>query len=314
MYRGPIDIRTPGDPIRVATADGPAWVVRRRADVVAALSSPQLSACPRHARGDDYRGYDLPPAFRENIISAEPDDHRRLRRLIAPRMDEAAARRARPLFRAAAETTLAELPERFDLVRDFAGPYVAAATAAWLGLAEPLRERYLAWAGDLLRSERGRDTLPAMVALVEDIDLALGPMSPGETSAMTFYLLFVWYEICVNAVAAALLTGDPDEALRRHTPQTTAFRRFAIEDLGDIEQGQTVLLSLAAASADSPGGHVAFGHGPHRCPGQAIALAMMREAITAGKGGIEVRTVHARWVAGLRTYGPRDIEGRKRAV
>nr|BFE56165.1 hypothetical protein GCM10020063_006910 [Dactylosporangium thailandense] len=149
--------------MRVATDDGPAWLLRRRRDVVAALADPRLSPCPRHAAGADYRGYDLPPAFRETIISAEPDDHRRLRRLVSPLMDRAAAHRSRPRLRRAAEQALLAAGERFDLVQDFAGPYVAAATADWLGLPRAQREAYTAWANRVVgpgsATVRARDTL-----------------------------------------------------------------------------------------------------------------------------------------------------------
>ncbi|MFG2042254.1 cytochrome P450 [Dactylosporangium sp. NPDC048998] len=353
---GTNDLRTVGNPERITTADGSAWMLRRYHDVVTALTGNNLSACPRHAAGDDYRGYELPPAFQDNIISAEPEDHRRLRQLVAPLMDRSAAQSIRPALQRAAAGAFANASAlgRFDLVQDFTGPYVAAAAAAWLGLDGPQRADYLAWAARLVGPEwatlRGRDTLPTMVSLVEDLAnnpgdprstigrlLTMrdtGHMRATETTAMIFYLLFVWYEISVNAVTAAVIVasesdqGRPwtrhwrrhaDEALRRYTPQTIAFRRFAMEDQqtpsGVIKAGQTVFMSLAAANKDLSSDlqdadrrHLSFGYGAHRCPGQSIALAIIREALAVAGDAKEIHLQSIVWTAGLRTYGARQIE------
>ncbi|WP_433605484.1 cytochrome P450 [Dactylosporangium sp. CA-139114] len=349
--------RAVGDPVRVTTADGPAWILRRYDDVVAGFTSTDLSTCPHLATGEDYRGYDLPPAFRDNIISSPPADHRRVRRLIAPLMDRSAAQAIRPALQRTAREVFEQASTHgtFDLIRDFAGPYVAASTAAWLGLERQLRNTYLAWAAQLVGPQwatlRGRDTLPTMAALVEEatttpskpgtvIDRLLamrdsGQMRPAETTAMVFYLLFVWYEISVNAVAGAVIVASEsddhgswsrrwrrhaDEALGRYTPQSIAFRRFASNEqrVGSavIEAGQTVLLSLAAANKDlrdaaSPRGlHVSFGYGPHRCPGQSIALAVIREALTVAQVIAELDLSNVAWTPGLRAHGPRQIQAR----
>ncbi|HTJ36246.1 MAG TPA: hypothetical protein VL738_23775 [Dactylosporangium sp.] len=318
-------LHTPGEAVRIDTPDGPAWVLRRLADVRDASTDPRLSPCPRHAAGGDYRGYDLPPEFRDNIISAEPADHRRVRALVAPLMDRAAANRLAPALRDAAGRALARAGGEFDAVADYAGPYVADAVAGWLGLPPHIREPYLAWAARITgpgwADVRARDTLPGMLAMVRDLAATgahallehrdAGRLSSGETSSMLFYLLFVWYEVCVDAIAEVLAGGGLDETLAAHAPQVTAFRRFATEDVAiggtTIRAGQTVLYSLRAASADGPT-HIAFGHGPHRCPGEPVARAVIEHAVEAVReAGIKIDTRGSVRTNGLRTDGLRRL-------
>ncbi|MGI5240924.1 hypothetical protein [Dactylosporangium sp. CA-139066] len=326
------DLHTPGDPVRLDTPDGPAWVLRRRADIRAAYTDPRLSPCPRHAAGGDYRGYDLPPEFRDNIISAEPADHRRVRPLVVALMDRAAAARLAPSLRAVADDVLARAGGEFDAVADFAGPYVAEAVAGWIGLPAQPRAAYLAWAATIAgpgwQRVRARDTLPGMLATVRALDeaaagtvahvllahRAAGRISAGETSAMLFYLLYVWFEVCVDAIAEALAgPGDLDQALAAHAPQVTAFRRFATHDVDlggtTIRAGQSVLYSLRAAGVDGPDrGHLAFGHGPHRCPGEPVARALVEEAVAAARrAGVTVGTGGCVRTNGLRTDGLRRL-------
>lgn len=305
-------------PVRVATPDGPAWLLTSYADVRRGLADPRLSPCARHARGADYRGFDLPPVLRHNIINAEPADHARLRRAVRPLMDRRAAARLRPALRSIAARLLAPLTG-FDLVRDLAGPYVAQSIGTWLGLPAPQRRAYEAWAARIVGPDwatlRARDTLPEMAALAGSLPgLLPGDMSPDEHTAMVFYLTFVWYEVCVNAIAADLVWGPG--ALRSDPPQPVAYRRFATVDLPldggtGIGAGQTVLMSLAAANADPAGAgrpHLSFGHGPNRCAGKALAYALIGEARRAAvRAGLAYDLSGLRWTDGVRARGPRLI-------
>lgn len=341
-------LRDVGAVRRVSLPDGDGWLVTRHADVLAALGDPRLSASERHAAGADYRGFGLPPAFRHTMINADPDRHERLRRLVTPLMGDRAARLWRPRFRALADSQLAALDSDVDLVTDYAGPYVVSCLASWLGVPDgPLR----AWAATVLRGRRGekvraRDTLPTMVRFVT-AELASastqdstvvgrlahyrqsGAMSPDEATSMLFYLTFVWYEVCVNAVAAGLsVPGDRpvEEVLRWASPQVTAYRRFATVDIrwGDtvIEAGQTVFLSLLAANHDpavfaepsvfrpgrAPNPHLAFGSGTHRCVGRALARCLISEALHAY--GPRPVSDGCPWTGGFRTHGPETLPAR----
>lgn len=94
-----------------------------------------------------------------------------------------------------------------------------------------------------------------------------------------------------------------DELLRRNSAVIRGVRRFATEDLEvagcPVDGGDTMFLHIAAANRDpavfadpqkfdpnrpTNAKHVAFGHGPHHCPGHMLAktemLVALRELFT----------------------------------
>ncbi|WP_327303980.1 cytochrome P450 [Streptomyces sp. NBC_01298] len=98
--------------------------------------------------------------------------------------------------------------------------------------------------------------------------------------------------------AGADATRLTEELLRLTSPFPVATWRFALEDVtvGDtlIPQGAVVLIALAAANRDPdsysepdtahphrPGAHLAFGLGPHYCPGAPLARVQAAGALTA---------------------------------
>ncbi|WP_166663935.1 cytochrome P450 [Actinophytocola oryzae] len=103
-----------------------------------------------------------------------------------------------------------------------------------------------------------------------------------------------------------------DELLRRNSSVTRGFRRFATEDMelggARIAAGDTVLLSINGANRDPevfenphaldfsrPNNqrHIAFGRGPHHCPGSSLATAEVTialEALFARFPNLELRT------------------------
>ncbi|MGO4379366.1 cytochrome P450 [Pseudoduganella sp. RAF53_2] len=89
-------------------------------------------------------------------------------------------------------------------------------------------------------------------------------------------------------VNAASLVRD----VARMAPPVQNTRRFVAEDAGiggvRVQKGQVILLVLAAASRDprAEGRVFGFGHGPHACPGQAMAEAIASAAIEALQDGL----------------------------
>lgn len=140
--------------------------------------------------------------------------------------------------------------------------------------------------------------------------------------AMIFIVYIGGYDSTAGTMAASIvdllenpdelarLIADPkefdavlDELLRRNSAVIRGVRRFATNDLDiagqPVDQGDTVFLHIAAANRDpevfedpqkfdparpSNSKHVAFGHGPHHCPGHMLAktelLITLRELFT----------------------------------
>ncbi|WP_328584368.1 cytochrome P450 family protein [Streptomyces sp. NBC_00370] len=181
---------------------------------------------------------------------------------------------------------------------DFTRPEAAGAAAGAM-------TGYLAELIAAKREEPGEDLLSALArAMDEDEDR----LSPEEMLGMAFLLLVAGYETAANLLSSgvlallrhpgqlaalradwSLLDNAVEEMLRYEGPvETTAFR-YAKENLTlggtPVARGDSVAVVLAAASRDprrfaepdrfdirrAAGGHLAFGHGIHRCLGAPLA-------------------------------------------
>jgi cytochrome P450 len=140
-----------------------------------------------------------------------------------------------------------------------------------------------------------------------------GQLSDDEVVGMAFLLLIGGHETTVNLLSTAVLAllrspgqraqlhADPaaavHELLRYEPPVGTATLRFTTEpvELGGVElpAGSFLLVSLAAANRDperftdpdrldgarGDRGHLAFGHGIHRCLGASLGLLEVEIAL-----------------------------------
>jgi len=164
------------------------------------------------------------------------------------------------------------------------------------------------------RAQPGDDLLSQLARVAEEGS----QLSTEELLRMAFLLLTAGFETTVNLIAngvlsllrhpaqLALLQSDPallpdavEEFLRYEGPVHVATYRFTKEAVyaggTRIPAGQIVLISLLAANRDEdrfpdadrlditrpPGGHIAFGHGIHRCLG--APLARLEGQIAIGK-------------------------------
>jgi len=362
---------------RIRTPEGPpVWLVTRYAQVQAALLDPRLSVAKVHARGEDYKGFRLPAALDAHLLNRDGTDHARLRRLVAPALSQRRIERARPGVQAVCERLLKDIAIRrgsgpVDLVAHLAAPLPLLVVCDLLGVPEPAQISLRAWAEQLLAPEpaqapRARDTLARMGAIVQDL-IAAKRVQPGddvtsaliaarddgdrlsqdELTSMIFYLLFVFYEVTVDQLAAALLavsrddrgedlrtparlSGLVDELLRHDAPQLVATPRFPLQDLeiagAMIPAGDTVLLALAAANRDperftapeildparDANPHLAFGAGIHRCLGAPLvrlqAEIVLEQVLWRWPAlRLAVEPADLRWREGMRHRGLREL-------
>jgi len=233
------DLRNDGGVHRIRTPDGPpAWLVTRYADVRAGLLDERLSTHIRHARGEDYRGFVVPPPLDVSFLNAEPADHARLRRIVTAELSP----RRLAEWTSTAPDLVASCLKSIDagpveVITSLAVPLPAAVLGELLGLAETERQALLNWATTTLvpsaTPPRARDTLGTMLALItavaqrartEPTDTVLARLVHGrdedhvlsadELAGLLFYLLFVWYEVLVDLVAGSMaaLLPRPDQA------------------------------------------------------------------------------------------------------
>ena len=141
-------VRELGAVHEVTLADGhQAWLVVRYDAVRAALNDPRLSK-DMHAAlatGADLVAEGLPgPAFARHMLSVDPPDHTRLRRLVSatfsPRRVEALRPRVQAIVEDLLDRIAAQGPQsRVDLVAEYAFPLPFTVICELLGVPEPER-------------------------------------------------------------------------------------------------------------------------------------------------------------------------------
>lgn len=138
-----------------------------------------------------------------------------------------------------------------------------AAVDAIVGLVRDIAQAYRPGSGDDLRADAAVDRLVMIFGGVFD-----------EPAAARVSLLVQACEP-MSALIDRARHRPVDAVLREHPPVPATRRQaLAATDVGGvrIEAGEVVQVDLA--------GDLAFGAGPHRCPGRAHALALARQALT----------------------------------
>jgi cytochrome P450 len=146
------------DPVYRSRAFG-AWICTRYDDVLHVLRDPNFttdrSANPamklvmRMARGDpDFAGL-----IGRNLLTIDGADHRRLRGLVSQAFTPRRVARLRPQLETTVEALLDRVEERgeMEVVRDLAHPLPVIAIADLLGVPSADRDRFRAWAGELVQ-------------------------------------------------------------------------------------------------------------------------------------------------------------------
>lgn len=141
-------------------------------DVVAALLDDRFSVDPRSVRTAEEPGDEIPEEFRplaRSIISLDPPDHTRIRKLVQPSFTGRGMDAMRPSIQQTVDDLLdraereaaarGETPgnRRMELVSQFAYPFPVTVISDLLGIPQEDREQIKGWTENLLRVDRGRD-------------------------------------------------------------------------------------------------------------------------------------------------------------
>jgi cytochrome P450 len=229
----------------------PVWLVTRYDDARQALNDPRLAKdATSFARVLDRQP--VPPEGRtvfaqelsQHMLSSDPPDHTRLRKLVSRAFTMRAIAGMRPRIEAIAAglaDQMAAGPPEVDLLDAFAFPLPMSVICDLLGVPEAERTTFRTWSNTLLSSEgaaaertaagaamaqylsalvaekRARpadDMLSAIVAASEDADR----LSADETVSMAFLLLVAGHETTVNLIGNGIL------ALLRHPDRLAELR------------------------------------------------------------------------------------------
>ncbi|HYQ68185.1 cytochrome P450 [Actinophytocola sp.] len=223
------------------------WVVTRYADAREALANPALhkdmrqmyDLIARHSRSGGRGGFG--PELAAHMLNSDPPDHTRLRKLVAAAFTMRRVEQLRPRVEEITEDLLASLPDRADLVEDFAFPLPVTVISELLGIPHADRDDFRGWTTILLstaesakiaaagramtgylrgliaakRSDPAEDMLSALTnTRDEDGD----SLTETELVSMAFLLLVAGHETTVNLIGNATL------ALLRHPGQLAALR------------------------------------------------------------------------------------------
>uniref|UniRef100_A0AAU1M2I6 Cytochrome P450 n=1 Tax=Streptomyces sp. NBC_00148 TaxID=2903626 RepID=A0AAU1M2I6_9ACTN len=284
----------------------------------------------------------LHPAVAHNMLSSDPPEHTRLRKLVTKAFTTGAVAELRPFIARVTDDLLDHWPvgEPFDFVACLAVPLPVIVICELLGVPEEDRPDIQRWSGelfaagqpdvidaashsladymaDLIAAKRqypGSSLLDRLISARDGDD----QLSEEELVSLAVLLLVAGHETTTNFLGNATLSllqhpaeldrlrQNPndipavlDELLRFDSPVSTATFRYTTETvtLGgtDIPRGAPVLVALGAANRDperfpSPdqldanrdaAGHLAFGHGIHRCVGAPLAKAEAEIALRA---------------------------------
>jgi cytochrome P450 len=158
-------VRRAGRPVLQVDPSGQrVWVVAGYDDVLAGLHNPDLGhEVHRHRNngGCPVERVDRPQAGRgervasRQLISLDPPDHTRLRRLVSPDFTARAVAALEPTVRTVAEELVAGCRARgtFDAVTDLADPLPVNVIAALVGVPADDRPRFRAWSAQIVSGQ-----------------------------------------------------------------------------------------------------------------------------------------------------------------
>jgi len=166
------------------------------------------------------------------------------------------------------------------------------AVAQMLGFAAADRPQIACWTRDFvaaLSAQADQAVVARAQVAVMGLQDTFSALHPGDRPALRANLIGLLVQTCE---ATAGLLGNKMLALREDNPEPVPAihntRRYAACDfeLGGmaIRQGQMILVLLASAG-------LGFGHGAHRCPGQAVAQTIVAAILSSWTSALQQLTL-----------------------
>jgi|FLYL01.1.fsa_nt_gi cytochrome P450 len=219
------------------------WIVTRYAEADAVLTDPRFSADRRKARNSFAelmmrRQEEFGPfAQSQTMLTSDPPEHTRLRRLVSKAFTPRAVENLRPRIEEIVEGILDSVAGRrtFDVVETLAYPLPVIVISEMLGVPPEDRARFKQWSDDVVATlggafappevmERGRKAIEELAAYIGDViaerrkeprdDLISGliaaeengqVLSEAEIFATTILLLIAGNETTTNLIGNGLL-------------------------------------------------------------------------------------------------------------
>jgi cytochrome P450 len=265
------------------------WVTASHATASAILRDRRFSSSPVHQRG--YRPPVLPPGDPRaglpdnDLLTLDPPDHTRLRRLVSGAFTPKAVADLEPFVRdTAARLTAAAGPAGFDLIETLAFPLPIAVICHLLGVPEQDQARFRGWGRDVAatldpqparaaanqsrlaeqalaaylrdlvakrRAEPDDSLLSALIAVEEEGDR----LTPGELVSMALLLLVAGFETTVNLIGngTVALLREPGRGQWRALGDDPALVPGAVEELLRYDSPVQMTSRIATEDADVGG-------------------------------------------------------------
>jgi cytochrome P450 len=290
------------------------WMITRFADVHECLRDRRLGEGYTHRYSHAEFGRPEPDPrwarFHEHerwsLLSIEPPDHTRLRRLVSKVFTPRAVEAMRPDVERFASEFLHPCIERghFDLIADYAQPYSVAVICSMLGVPRVDTQLLLDWSHTIVKRRTPDGSLVSELAAVED---AGDTLSESEIVSTVMVLLEAGHEATVNTLGngmrAMMLHRDQwqrvtsgavaprtaiEEMIRWDAP-LHLFGRWVLDRVEiagqKIAVGDEIAMLFGSANRDprrfdDPGrfdvgrgdtAHIGFGGGIHFCIGAPLA-------------------------------------------
>jgi cytochrome P450 len=263
-----------------------AWLVTRYDDARRALSAPRLSkALPLRAPSASAASPGISGAVSRHMLSADPPDHTRLRRLVSGAFTARRVEALRPRIEQITDELLDAISgrDRVDLIEALAFPLPIQVICELLGIPVADRDSFRTWSNIIVTGSQSGDRLPgamqAMIAYIRGLiadrrvhggdDLLAGlidvrdqgdRLSEEELSSMVFLLLIAGHETTVNLIGNGvfLLLSRPERWERLRADP--ALLPSAIEEFlryeGPVE---TATFRVAAEDLEIGGQRIAAG-------------------------------------------------------